>query len=520
VLPALLEIFGFLSVVLRGVSLCAEALVTGGVCFLFYVGPGRADFHPVAARLVRIACAVLFTSQITYLTFNSAILAKSLDLPVTALASAGYFAASLLSAGGAILVAAAIGQTRRRWPAILGCCLVVAGAILVSHSAARLDRRLPLAALTAIHHIAGGAWIGGLPYLLLFLRNTPEYSPSALVVARFSQLAAGSAASLLGAGVALAFFYIHQITALTGTAYGIMVLNKAVLTSAALVLGAMNRKIVQSIRSGVFVDLHALQRFCEVEIAIGFTVLLAAASLTSAPPAADVVACRVTLAEIVERNRLTWPRLQTPAPRELSPARILGSVDPGPVRTPADRAWSEYNHHWAGIIVFAAGLFALASRIYRWATHWPLAFLGLGVFLFLRADAAYWPLGPSGLWESFWVAEVAQHRLFVVLISAYAIFEWRVQTGYSRNRYASYALPLLSAIGAPILLMHSHSLGNVKEEFLAELSHAPIAILGLMAGCSRWLELRLTKGQHWAWRWAWPVCLMAVGFLLVMYRES
>ena len=55
----------------------------------------------------------------------------------------------------------------------------------------------------------------------------------------------------------------------------------------------------------------------------------------------------------------------------------------------------------------------------------------------------------------------------------------------------STAFPLLCAAGGALLLTHNHSIGNIKEELLAEMSHAPIALLGATAGCSRWLELRL-----------------------------
>jgi putative copper resistance protein D len=58
-------------------------------------------------------------------------------------------------------------------------------------------------------------------------------------------------------------------------------------------------------------------------------------------------------------------------------------------------AWSEYNHHWAGLIVGLMGLLALLARTGRvgWARNWPLLFWVLAVFLFLRADPESWPLG-------------------------------------------------------------------------------------------------------------------------------
>src|SRR5206468_2858383 len=114
-------------------------------------------------------------------------------------------------------------------------------------------------------------------------------------------------------------------------------------------------------------------RFAEVEVGIGFTVILAAASLTSQPPAADLPGDRLTLAEIADRMRPRAPLLQTPPLSSLSPATPLGfgassaglvSFVPGASYTPStpgDIAWSEYNHHWAGLIVLAAGALAFAA---------------------------------------------------------------------------------------------------------------------------------------------------------------
>jgi hypothetical protein len=83
----------------------------------------------------------------------------------------------------------------------------------------------------------------------------------------------------------------------------------------------------------------------------------------------------------------------------------------------------------------------------------------------------------------------------VLLIVAFAVFEWRVQLSRIRVERAGLVFPVVCAAGGALLLTHSHSLGNVKEEFLAELSHIPLALLAVMAGWSRWLELRLCPGS-------------------------
>jgi putative copper resistance protein D len=190
--------------------------------------------------------------------------------------------------------------------------------------------------------------------------------------------------------------------------------------------------------------------------------------------------------------------------------------------TPGDIAWSEYNHHWAGLIVLTAGLLAVLARTgrARWARHWPLAFLGLAVFLFLRADPENWPLGPRSFWQSFAVADVTQHRLFVLLIIVFALFEWAVRTGRIHSRGASLVFPGVCALGGALLLTHTHSLTNSSEELLVELSHLPMAIFAVAAGWSRWLELRLTGAPRQTAAWIWPLCFVLIGVTLLHYREA
>jgi putative copper resistance protein D len=108
-----------------------------------------------------------------------------------------------------------------------------------------------------------------------------------------------------------------------------------------------------------------------------------------------------------------------------------------------------------------------------------------------------------------------------LLVIALALFEWQVQTGRVASERARLVFPMLVAVAGALLLTHSHSLGNIKEEVLAELSHAPIAVLGIVAGWSRWLELRLPSENKMRERmgWLWPACFVLIGLLLLNYRE-
>jgi putative copper resistance protein D len=166
------------------------------------------------------------------------------------------------------------------------------------------------------------------------------------------------------------------------------------------------------------------------------------------------------------------------------------------------------------------GILSLLARRFAWARGWPLIFFGLAAFLLIRADSENWPLGPRGFWESFQVAEVAQHRFFVLLIIVFAVFEWGVQTGRIALQRAGLVFPLVCAFGGALLLTHAHSLGNVKEEYFAEISHLPLSILAVIAGWSRWLEIRLPQSGERFVSWIWPSCFALIGVVLISYRES
>jgi copper resistance protein D len=530
-----LDIFGFLSVLLRGLTLAFEALTVGGMVFLLAVAQplASAEVRKRVAGWVVWFALLLAVTQISSVAANSAILIGSTEMVLGDVAGAGFWISGLLMVVGAAGVAL---FAKTGWVTVAGpiaCLSILAGSVMASHSVARVDDRGILMAMTLAHHLAGAVWVGGLPYLLVALRHSPDRAVAGAITSRFSRMAMISVGVLVAAGVVMSFFYVGSVTAVAETTYGIMLLLKVILTGVLVLLGALNWRIVRAVKSGERPELLPLRRFAEAELGIGFTILLAAASITSTPPAIDVQNDRVSAHEIAERFKPQTPRMETPHFSQLSSVKAmslpkgptqLGSFVPGQQRLPTkpeDRAWSEYNHHWSGLVVLAIGVFSLLSRWFPWAKHWPLLFLGLAVFLFIRADGENWPLGPRGFWESFQVAEVAQHRVFVLLIIAFAAFEWAVQTNRIPALRAGLVFPLVCAVGGALLITHSHSLGNVKEEFLAELSHIPLAIFAILAGWSRWLEIRLPKvaGTRPV-AWIWPVCFIMVGVVLISYRES
>ena len=94
-----------------------------------------------------------------------------------------------------------------------------------------------------------------------------------------------------------------------------------------------------------------------------------------------------------------------------------------------------------------------------------------------------------------------------------------VRTERIPRRPWAYVFPLLCAGGGALLMTHAHAMFDLKEEFLTEVTHVPLGVLGAFAGWARWLELRLPEPAR-SWSWTWIACLTAVGLVLLGYRES
>jgi len=540
----LLQIFGFLSILFRGAILTFQSLAVGGIVFLGFTLRGA---HPESdairhscLRWIGRAAIALAVMQISYVLANSLILMQSADMTLAEVSGANFVIAGTIGIISAIAIAILCGArpSRGYGDLLFPAAAIIASTVMTSYAMARLEFRAPLVAFTALHQAATAVWLGGLPYLLIAIRRAMNSDFARQISARFSKLALGSVCVLAAAGFLLSFAYVGSFKAAYGTSYGAMVSAKVILFGLLLFLGALNYQLV--LRGPASSIVSSLRRFGEAELGIGITVILTAASLTSLPPAADLTRDRVSRSEIFARMTPHPPRLGSPTIQELpedvyaAQSKAFGagsfateSFVPGQAgtrpNTPAEKAWSEYNHHWAGIIVLSVGVLAFLAQASQvsWARHWPLAFLGLAVFLFLRSDPEVWPLGPNGFWITFADPEVLLHRIFVLLVIGLAVFEWRVQTGRVASPNVRLVFPVLVAVSGALLLTHSHTLGNIKEEVLSELSHIPLAILAVAAGWSRWLELRLPPENRTRNAMArfWPACIVLIGAILLNYRE-
>src|SRR5918996_522323 len=420
---------GFVDVLLRGAILVLAGLVLGGVVWarlILRAGPHAppAPATRLALRAVAAAAAAAALAQASTLLVGLAELRGPDGWPVAAFLQTTFARAALGRVGLAVAVAAlAISLSRRSagsvaWHALGGGALVlVASSAVLSHAVARVESRALLLLLDAADQVAAAVWIGGLARLTLYgaYRARPVRLPRSVgagaaaslassvnglfgevagsdtsehgsrgdadVVRRFSNVPFVSVMALIVAGIVLTWQYVGDWAALVGTAYGVMVLSKVILLLVILALAAMNFRAVRRASAGGGVR---VLRFVEVELGLGITVLFAAASLTSLPPAVDVTTDRATMAEVAERFKPMPPRLSSPPVTELI-AKAEPLMAPVTRREPIERAWSEYNHHWAGFFVLTMGLLAALERCgLRAARHWPLVLLGLAGVLFLR----------------------------------------------------------------------------------------------------------------------------------------
>jgi len=546
-----LDLYGFLSVVLHAAELMARSVLLGSIAFLvFLAAPLAARFEPApAAAIMGVARrAILWGGGLTLVAvllssgLGTVALIASLDMEPARALGAGFVlsAAGVLVCAGLAMLLVRSAQPRAS-ALLLVAVALLACAVAGSHAMARTEDRLPMLAATFVHQAGAALWLGGLPAFLMALRLDWPAARAQAVGARYSGLAIAGVLGIVAGVVGYYLGYVGSPEAIYGTAYGAMGATKSVLFSVLLLLGLANFLLLHRFASAGGAFLPRLRRFVECELIVGICVFGIAASLTSVPPAIDLPDDRVTWAEIMERMAPHAPRITSPSHADLGIPALQAQLDaqaresaerplafiPGegflPPRNAFDIAWSEYNHHMSGFVVLAVGLAALADATRRvaWARNWPLLFMGLAVFLFMRSDPEAWPLGEIGFLESMRDPEVLQHKLLSLLVVVFAVSEWLVRLRGKRSA-AAYVFPISMALGGFLLLAHTHAIANVKEALLVELSHLPLGAAAVIASCARWMELRAGPDAPEARiaRWVWPGCLVFISMLLIFYREA
>src|ERR1700686_292927 len=236
----LLDIFGFLSVVLRGLVLTAQSFAIGGIVFLVLLArPLRRELGVSGAAAFGRCRRLLLWSAIAFAAFEflfvlleCLVLSGTVDISLGAAFGADFARFGLIAAAASALAAA---LARRPLDGFRFAALPVLALVMLlaqaatSHAAAQLAGRAPLMLAALLHMAAAAAWIGGIPYLLLALGAAGGAVAQARIGRRFSLIALGAVAVLIAAGTGMAIPYIGSVDAIYGTAYGVMVATKVLL---------------------------------------------------------------------------------------------------------------------------------------------------------------------------------------------------------------------------------------------------------------------------------------------------
>ncbi|MEI6984759.1 MAG: CopD family protein [Rhodospirillaceae bacterium] len=551
----LFDILAYLGVLVDGLAMITQAMTLGGIAFLIFLAqPHEMALGALGSAIIQRTRRILVWSAmgLALMVATRALLLSNVLAGTAGMTLAATLGATFVRSGVVIVVAAlltvgvVLSRLDQHRPLLLplAVCMILGAVSQLTHGAARLDDRWPLMMMMIVHLAAAATWIGGLPYFLAAMAKArDDHVAGHRIGSRFSLMAMISVFALAGSGIGMGLTYIDSVEAITGTAYGATLFTKVLLFLGILGFGLRNMLIVHNLRRSPHAPALALRRYAEVELGIGVAIFLTAASMTSLPPAVDLQHDRVTLTELAGRLAPSFPQLVSPEHSTLAipqlEAKRLAAADsaylptayvptayvPGAgvtvPPTAGDIAWSEYNHHWAGIILMVIGLCALLARTgtVAMARHWPLLFVGLALFVIIRSDPEAWPLGSFGFWETLRDPGVALNRICALLPLIFGLCEWLVQIGILKSPRAALVFPLLVAAGGTIMLTHAHSLGNLRQELLIEWNYIPIAVLGIASGWARWLELRLPPPRGRPYGWLWPVLFIAIGAILLNYRE-
>jgi hypothetical protein len=195
----------------------------------------------------------------------------------------------------------------------------------------------------------------------------------------------------------------------------------------------------------------------------------------------------------------------------------------------ADKKESEFNHHFAGILVILAGVFLLAqsSLPNRWSFVrylWPSCFLLAGLFLLVFSDTELWPFGPqSWIYGLTHNAEDLQHKAFALILLVLGFVEFQRARGVLNSRWAGWVFPVAAFCGSVMLLFHEHHPGMHGADHMivmarVQAEHLNFAVAGFGIGLLKGLSEVRSRWQILLAR-IWPIALIALGILLMLYTE-
>lgn len=190
-------------------------------------------------------------------------------------------------------------------------------------------------------------------------------------------------------------------------------------------------------------------------------------------------------------------------------------------------AYSEFNHHLAGLIVLLIGCAELSQFLRLASLLWlrlllPIAMLSGSLVLLVWSDHEAWPIGSLGFLQTFSGEdpEIFQHKVYGFLLFLVGAIETLRRIGRIPDGPWSLPLPVFSIIGGLMLFGHSH--GAHPSASNIAMDHALMGTLAVIAGSFKLVSERFrspspTVGSKWELLWAGLIVL--IGIQLLMYSE-
>ncbi len=190
-------------------------------------------------------------------------------------------------------------------------------------------------------------------------------------------------------------------------------------------------------------------------------------------------------------------------------------------------AYSERNHHIAGLLVVLMGLAELGHALRLTWSHWsrlllPAAMIGTGLFLLVWSDHEAWPIGSLSFMQTFFGEdlEILQHKVYGVLALGVGAIEFIRRAGLVRHAGWSAPLALMALIGGWMLFGHSH--GDHPSAHKIALHHAVMGTIALTAGSSKLIAGWLGRSGGVIpsrWEVLWASLILVIGVQLLIYSE-
>jgi putative copper resistance protein D len=192
-------------------------------------------------------------------------------------------------------------------------------------------------------------------------------------------------------------------------------------------------------------------------------------------------------------------------------------------------AYSEFNHHLAGILILIIGLTelwgALGIGLLAWSRFiLPLALLGMGAYLMIWSDHDAWPVGSLSLVQTLlggdW--EILQHKIYALLALSVGAIEGLRWVDH-RLRHALWAIPfpVFAIVGGLMLFLHDHGVHPSAHKIA--LDHAIMGTLAVAAGFCKLVAARTAtmnpSGRPSRWDLAWAGFVLLIGLQLLFYSE-